>query len=205
MNFKSRLRSRLLARPDYKKIRKDYEAVIFAIIYSFLTDELMTKKEALEEMRIGITSAFIAAYATGVKDGGAGGVNKAWIKKRITKELAFIILLFNELEVLKQSGVMSAAATATARATGYTASLDGIYSVGKVTGAEDLLLTFLGKHGQPPEYPCKECLYYYEKTYPASFWIENDLVPYPGNVNFTCECWGCRHALFTQDGQLFTY
>jgi hypothetical protein len=202
LDFKDRLRLHL-SKPDYAKIRRDYKSAIYGLIWLFLTGS-ETPDEVRKKMEGVLLAAFILAYNLGLEDGGGATVDQKWIKERITKELVFISALVTELYMLRQSKVFDAMSVADARSTGYTASLDSIYNIGKVTGAGDELLTFDGIDGRPPEWPCPECLYWKGKTRPASFWITHDLVPYPGNQNYTCKTFKCQHGLFDANGKQFT-
>jgi hypothetical protein len=204
MDLKSKLRLHL-SKPDYAKIRRDYKSAIYGLIWLFLTgsekpDEVRKKMEGV------LLAAFILAYNLGLEDGGGATVDQKWIKERITKELVFISSLVTELYMLRQSKVFDAMSVADARANGYAASLDGVYNQGKVTGYGDELLTFAGISGQPPEFPCKECDYWLGKTRPASFWVTHELIPgQPGNQNFTCLGFRCRHTLEDENGDIFLW
>jgi len=189
-----------LAKPDYAKVRRDYKSAIYGLIWLFLTGS-ETAEKTRKKMEGVVLAAFLLAYELGFDDG--KDMDKKWVKERITKEFVFISALIAELWALKQTGMFDARTIADARATGYTASLDGVYNVGKVAGAGDELLTFLGQDGKPP-FPCPTCDYWWGKTRPASFWIENNLVPYPGNETLSCKGWRCLHYLERQDGTRFT-
>ena len=192
-----------LSKPDYSKIRRDYKAAIYGLIWLFLTGS-ETPEETRKKMEGVLLAAFLLAYDLGLEDGGDAIADRTWIKERIAKELVFISALVTELYMLRQSKVFDAMAVADTRSTGYVASLDGVYNQGKVTGYGDELLTFDGIDGRPPEWPCPECLYWKGRTRPASFWITHDLVPYPGNQNYTCKTFKCQHGLFDANGKQFT-
>ena len=194
-----------LSKPDYAKIRRDYKAAIYGLIWLFLTGS-ETPEETRKKMEGVLLAAFLLAYDLGLEDGGDAIADRTWIKERIAKELVFISALVTELYMLRQSKVFDAMAVADTRLTGYVASLDGVYNQGKVTGYGDDLLTFAGISGQPPEFPCKECDYWLGKTRPASFWVTHELIPgQPGNQNFTCQGFRCRHTLEDENGDIFLW
>ena len=203
LTFKSKLRLRLLAQPDYAKVRRDYKSAIYGLIWIFLTGS-ETAEEVRKKMEGVVLAAFLLAYDIGLEDGGAANTDKKWIKERITKEIVFVSALVTELWTLRQSKVFDAMSVADARSVGYTASLDGVYNQGKVTGYGDELLTFLGQDGDPP-FPCPTCDFWWGKTRPASFWIQNDLVPHPGSTTLECGGWRCHHYMEDQNGNKFTY
>jgi hypothetical protein len=205
LTFKSKLRLRLLAQPGYAKVRRDYKAAIYGLIWIFLTGS-ETAEEVRKKMEGVILAAFLLAYDIGLEDGGGANKDTKWIKERIAKEFVFVSALVTELYMLRQSKVFDAMVVADTRSIGYTASLDGAYNQGKVTGAGDELLTFAGISGQPPEWPCKECSYWLGKTRPASFWVTHELVPgQPGNQNFSCLGFMCRHTLEDENGDIFLW
>lgn len=191
------------AKNKYSTIRRDYKMAIYGVVKEFLTTD-KTVDETRKKMELIILAAFLLAYETGIKDGGGENENKTWIKEKIARELVFVAALMVALWSLRQSGLFDADEIADTRSEGYAAGLDGVYNIGKVSGAKDLLLTFLGVDGKPPEFPCPECYHWKGKTRPASFWITNDLIPYPGNTNFTCKGFLCQHGLFDPSGRQFT-
>jgi hypothetical protein len=204
LDFKSKLRVHL-SKPDYAKIRRDYKSAIYGLIWVFLTGS-ETPDEVRKKMEGVLLAAFILAYNLGLEDGGGATVDQKWIKERITKELVFISALVTELYMLRQSKVFDAMSVADTRSSRYVASLDGVYNQGKVTGYGDELLTFAGISGQPPEFPCPECSHWLGKTRPASFWVTHELIPgQPGNQNFSCLGFRCRHTLEDENGDIFLW
>jgi hypothetical protein len=96
---------------------------------------------------------------------------------------------------------------ATDRANGYAATLDGIYGQGKLRSRKNVILTFTGPNGSP-DYACQKnngtCVRLYGKRHSAKYIISRDLIPYPGNTNFTCGAWACEHFWQDDSGNRWT-
>ena len=117
--------------------------------------------------------------------------------------------LFVTLLLLLKKPDFDEDAWAGARAEGYLQTLDGIYSMGKVTAKAAVnpneMLTFGGEDGTPPEWPCKECEELKGQTHPVSWWLSTGLIPgVPGNDRFTCLGYNCRHILIDSQGNEVT-
>lgn len=199
------VRARLteLVMSDYQKIRSDYRLAIFGIVKNYLESPGKDYRSAANKMKKATTAAYIAAARAADKK-----AKNDWVKAKIALIFLFIAKLWEDLWQLKQEKEQfepaQAEKIANQRADGYSAGLDGVFSESKVRRAGDLLLTFDGIDGKPPEWPCETCDGLKGQTHPARWWVENGLVPFPGNTNFVCGGWGCKHGLFDQNHKQFT-
>jgi hypothetical protein len=155
-------------------------------------------------------SYLLAAVAGWVDGGGDGPMPDSlteYVNQQVEAQFTFIDDVFAKLKELRKSGTADEqAAYIEGRADGYTASIQGIYDYARVMAAADILLTFDGPDGSPTSVCSKTggtCVKLKGQTHPASWWIERNLVPYRGNVNFDCQCWNCRHSLFDKDGNVW--
>jgi hypothetical protein len=127
-----------------------------------------------------------------------------WLTGRIEQEITFADGLFGDLRDLRKDTEKDEAfkdAWITDRAEGYTNTLDSVFDHAKILGAENLLLTFTGIDG---EVSCGTCQGLKGKTATARWWVENDLIPGPGNLNYICNGYNCLHGLEDSEGNIFT-
>lgn len=199
-----------LALGDYAGVRNEYRTRIFAEIVDFLANgaNVNTKINAAKRA---INDAFNSAGDMGYEDGGGtlplDEDTLSWLNGRRDGEFANVSILFSQLYQTRKDpdfDVADADDIANTRADGYALTLDGIYSEAKTRGAGNLMLTFGGEDGHTEGFPCPECKKLKGQRHRASWWISRGLIPYPGNSNFTCGTWQCKHFLFDDEGNLFT-
>jgi hypothetical protein len=87
------------------------------------------------------------------------------------------------------------------RAEGYANRLDGLYAEAKTRAAGNKMLTFDGSDGKES---CPECKKMKGKRHRAKWWVENGLIPGPGNTNYTCNGFNCEHRLYDDEGNEWT-
>lgn len=158
-----------------------------------------------------MAAAFTDAFDTGYTDGGgelpAEDDDNAWLGAREDEEIGHITDLFFSLKELLKTPDFDYFSWATDRADAYCDTLDGIYDQAKARGAANKMLTFAGEDGGPDS-PCQKnggtCVQLKDQRHRASWWISHDLIPYPGNPNFSCGCWNCQHGLQDDNGEWFT-
>lgn len=199
-----------LALGDYAAIRDEYRSTLYSAILSYFDS---TKSVTVERNRArrAVIDNFYPAAELGVEDGGGEAPlmddDLTWINGRADAERANIDALFNQLKEMRKDPEFTrddAFSMANLRADNYAKTLDSIYSEAKVRGAKNQMLTFGGQDGHAPEFPCPECKKLKGQRHRAKWWISRGLVPYPGNPNFTCGTWQCKHFLFNDKGQVFT-
>jgi hypothetical protein len=199
-----------LALGDYAPIRDEYRTRLYSEILDYLSADANQRTKANAAKRAA-TEAFTSAGDLGYQDGGGPGAmepdDSDWLNSRLEAELANITALFSQLRETKKDPEFTrqeAFDIANARADGYAGTLDSVYNESKMRGAKNKMLTFGGQDGHAPDYPCPECRRLKGKRHRAKWWTSRGLVPYPGNTNFTCGSWQCKHFLFDDDGKVFT-
>lgn len=130
-----------------------------------------------------------------------------WLNARVEEELAYIGQVFVDAKGLRRDKEFDYFAYITARADGYVQTVVSAYNRGKLFAVNNKMLTFVGDDGSA-EHVCQSiggtCVRLKGQRHRASWWIDHDLVPYPGNRNYDCGGWNCRHYLEDDDGNRFT-
>jgi hypothetical protein len=190
---------------DYAPIRFSYRAEIAGIVNEYINTEGARITRFRNQFKRAIVEAFYPAFEQGLKDGGyagkyAQGEDLEWINARVEGEWGFVDDLFQQLRDLKrEEGVPLDEPER--RAENYARTLDGIYSMGKVRGAQNRMLTFRGLDGQEN---CPTCARLKGQRHRAAWWKNKGLVLYRGNANYECGCWQCQHFLVDDRGEIFT-
>lgn len=195
---------------DYAGIRNEYRSTLYSEIATYLSGSGSVAKYK-NAVRLAVNAAFTEASDMGYVDGGGtlptDKDTNDWLNGRVAAEFANVDALFTQLAALRKDPEFEkseASDIAMTRADGYTATLDGIYNESKVRGAGNLMLTFGGEDGHTKGFPCRTCAKAKGQRHRASWWIKRGLIPYPGNSNFDCGAWQCKHFLYTDAGDLFT-
>jgi hypothetical protein len=189
---------------DYAAVRQEYYGQIYFAVFGYLSDVggLKTNKNAMKRAMV---EAFGATETLAWQDGGGdlpvGEEAVAWVTARQQAEIGFIDLLFQQLSELKKEEGIDPEAEATARAEGYTRTLDGLYNEVKAMAFGNKMLTFVGRDGMES---CPDCQKLKEQRHRASWWVRRGLIPYRGNINFACGGWRCEHFLVDDQGGVFT-
>lgn len=198
-----------LAVGDYAGIRNEYRTRFYAAILDYLGNGA-NKTRKRNEAKKSVTDAFNTTADLGFQDGGGELPDPdltEWIDTRMRMEWANVDALFDLLSTLRKDPEFTqqdAYDIANRRADGYVTTLDSIYNEAKVRAAGNVMLTFGGQDGHTPGFPCPECRKLKGKRHRASWWISRGLVPYPGNMNYTCGNWQCKHFLYDDQGRIFT-
>jgi len=194
---------------DYAPIRDTYRMRIYAAMLDYLANDgnMVAKRN---EFKRAIAEGFGDAADLGFVDGGGELPDQPlndWVGGRMEQEFTNVDALFRQLKDTRGDEEFNRAEAfdiANQRADGYAATLDGIYNEAKVRGAKNRLLTFGGEDGHSPGFPCKTCAKLKGQRHRASWWIRRGLIPYPGNANYECGAWQCKHILFDDQGRIFT-
>lgn len=192
---------------DIVTIRRTYyDEIRYAILEWLVTDSTNTFKyvnRMKKAMSIGFSNAFDRGYLDG---GGQLGdqteEDSQWLSNKKAAERVFIEQLWERLrELKKEEPDEDNSVEIDARAEGYAATLDGVYAEGKLRGSKNVMLTFDGEDG---EESCRECRKWKGKRHAASFWVKRGLIPgQPGNQNFSCRGYNCRHYLYDDSGNIW--
>ena len=195
---------------DITAISAEYHDAITQAIISYFNGE-RRRQNANADFRKACTQAFGDGFDTGWQDGGGQLPTDPdandWLNARTEEEFGHISVLFSQMKDLKGEEGFDYFAYATARADGYTKTLLAVYGMGKIMAAKNKMLTFAGPNGQPDNI-CQRnngtCVRLMGQRHRASWWVAHDLLPYPGNANYDCGAWECRHRLEDDDGNKFT-
>jgi len=195
---------------DYAAIRNDYRSTLYSEIGSYLAGSGSVAKYK-NAVHLAVNTAFTSASDMGYVDGGGklptDKDTNDWLNGRVASEFANVDALFTQLSALRKDPEFDkseASNIAMTRADGYTATLDGIYNESKVRGAGNMMLAFGGEDGHTKGFPCRTCRKLKGQRHRASWWINRGLIPYPGNDNYECKTFQCKHFLYTDKGDLFT-
>lgn len=161
--------------------------------------------------RVAATETFYDVFYLGWADGGQEPpIDEdalAWLDGRINQEYGFIDQLFAQIKELRKDKEFDFFAFVTAKADGYTRTLDIVYNQALLYAKQNQMLTFDGEDGDP-DHICQSingtCVRLKGQRHRASWWIARDLMPYPGNPNYDCGAWRCRHFLRDDAGNRVT-
>jgi len=190
---------------QYIGIRQVYYDTVHVLVHDYLVTPGTNYRSYQSSMRKATVASYIATAKTvGDKS------NSLWLKAKIVMILLFVSKLWDDLWQIKQGRKQTAEAIAEAEqialthAENYARGLDGVWSEAMVREAGDIPLLFDGIDGKPPEFPCVTCDDLIGQIHPASWWAKRNLIPYQGNPNYACGCWGCKHGLFDSKGIQYT-
>jgi len=190
---------------DIGAIMSEYEQTIATSMADYLqgTGPITAFRN---EFRRAVNDAFTMAFYAGWADGGGGqpipDSEIAQLNARIDAEIGYADELFNALKDLRDNPDATHQEMldfVDARSAGYTNTVNSIYADGKVRANTDLVLTFGGSDGNES---CETCQGLHDVSHPASWWVENGLVPAPGNRNYICNGYNCQHTLSDKDGNV---
>lgn len=198
-----------LALGDFAPIRNEYRTRLYSAFLQYLDGGNLTATK--NTAKRAVADGYLNAGELGYQDGGGtlplDDAASAWLESRREAEFANIDNLFRQLKELRNDEEFTnddKFTIANTRADGYTATLDSIYNEAKVRGLGNKMLTFGGQDGHAPDFPCPECKKLKGQRHRASWWVRRGYVPFPGNPNFTCGNWKCRHFMFDDDGKVVT-
>lgn len=176
---------------DYESIRGTYWATIYDAVQGYLEgDRPVTSFR--NSMLVGMSEAFTDTVYAGYEE--VGGElpldpdTQSFLGDKIASERDNIVSLFDRLKA-EWDGI-DPIAEAFARADGYAATLDSVYSQAKMMGAENATLEFVGDDGAES---CPECQAMKGKRHTIKYILENDLMPSPGNESYSCKGYNCEH------------
>jgi hypothetical protein len=186
----------------------EYQTAFAAALVAFLLKKKNkgTTKDALKQA---IMTFMLAAFLSGHSMSSGGNEtladeDQAYIDARLLSEVGYSAALVDDLSLLDTSKMSEAELRALAndRATGYGASLYGVYNEGLLRGNRNVFLTLDGLDGQES---CSTCRRLKGRRKRAQWWITNNLIPgQAGNANYECRGYRCLHYLRTDNGEPYT-
>lgn len=192
---------------SYANIRTGYWTDIYVAVHNYLSKNITTP-QFKSLMRKAINNAYKLTGDTAWQDGGAAlpldADAKEYLKARRGEDIGYVTTLGQRLRMLIKSGdEIDITGEANGRANGFAKTLDNIYANIKLLARPNIMLTFTGVDGQPPEYPCPECEALKGKRHRAKWFVAHDKVP-GSHTGFTCGGWQCKHILVDDNGRLYT-
>lgn len=186
----------------YEAIRTAYWEVVYDAVQGYLEgDRPVTAFRNAHSWGMGI--AFTDAVYLGYEEGGGGEVldedTLSWLSERIAQERTYIFGMFDRLK--QEWEGIDPIHEAFARADGYAATLDAIYSEAKLRGGRNVMLTFAGSDGKES---CPDCQRMKGQRHRARWWVEHNMMPGPGNTNYQCNGYNCEHILVDDNGVEWT-
>ena len=193
---------------DYSGIRSRYAEIVKNAVQDYLLD-VITGQSAKAQFKSGMATAFLDAFETGFIDTqGANATydpdeeDSQWLASRLEQEIANIDSLFITMKAMKDDQEEpltddEISNYASDRSIGYATTLDGVYGQGKLRSRKSMMLTLEGPDGKES---CPECQRYKSQRHRARWWIAHQLIPTPGNENYSCGGWQCQHKLMDDSG-----
>jgi hypothetical protein len=179
----------------YDGIRTVMHGAIFGSVFGYLETGGRVA-DFRERMATAVSKAYIETADLAYQEAGAelplDDETAAWAREQLNAQLAYIDGLFEDLREVRR-GEYDAGTIANARADGYSRSLDSFFSEVKMRGSKNVTLEFTGSDGKEN---CATCKRLKGKRHKISYILDNDLVPYPGNQSFECQCYNCEHFWF---------
>jgi hypothetical protein len=176
---------------DYAVIRGNYWSEIYDSVAGYL-DSKGAVTGYRNKASIAMSEAFTDTVYTGWQEVGAemplDEDTQAWLSGRIGTEREYIIQMFDRLKAGRET--LDYAAEGLARADMYARTLDGIYAEAKMRGKQNATLVFEGDDGSES---CPECQKMKGKRHTIKYILANNLIPRPGNDNFSCGGYRCMH------------
>lgn len=178
--------------PDYQRTRRGYRLAVIGAVSGYLESD---KGIGQFKRQLGraVIEAFSDAFYAGYADAGGEETeaeDERWLTDRANAELGFIDELFAGLKEKRKGDALDIDGEVEARADGYTATLDGVYTEGKLRGAKNRTLVFSGDDG---EESCPDCKRLKGKRRTIKWILANDAIPRPGNEFFECQGYRCQH------------
>jgi len=176
---------------DYEAIRNNYWAEVYDSIEGYLTSDRPVTAFR-NKMLVAMSESFTDAVYDGYQESGGelplDDDTQSWLGGRVAEERGFIVDLFSRLK--QEWDGIDPIAEAFARADGYAATLDAVFSQAKMMGAKNATCEFVGDDGQES---CPECQAMKGKRHTIKYILENDLKPYPGTTEYSCHGYHCEH------------
>lgn len=197
------------AEGDFAGINKTYHDAITESLTAYFEGGNVTGPR--NKFRVSATEAFYDAFYLGWADGGGElPIDEdplAWLAARINQEYGWIDALFVAIKELRKDEEFDFFSFVTAKADGFTGTLAAIYNQALLYAKKNQMLTFDGEDGDE-NHVCQSingtCVQLKGKRHKASWWISHNLMPYPGNPNYDCGAWRCRHYLRDDAGNRVT-
>lgn len=184
---------------SYSSLRSDFWARMYDTVLAYLNGSkpITLYRNSIINL---MTDYYQQAAELGYQDNGAelpiDDVTQGRVDGIIAGEEGNIKDLFVSL---RDNAIEDYAVEALGRADGYSNTLDVLYNTGKLGAIGNEEITLGGSDGKVS---CADCQTMKGQWHPASWWIENDMIPRPGNPNYECGNWPghCNHYMIDKNG-----
>lgn len=188
---------------DLSEVNSVYHDNITSALTSFFEGGSVTTPK--NKMKQAARMAFLDAFELGWKDGGADlpldEDALAWLDARLSQELGYIDMLFQEAKELRKEEGFDFFTWITARADGYTNTLKEIYNNARMRAMPNQMVTFDGDDGAES---CPDCQKLKGKRHKISWFVSRNYVP-PFGTGLECHRGGhCQHGLKDDKGNWIT-
>lgn len=190
----------------FSTIRADYRATIADQMTQYLASDARSTayKSAYKKS---VNESFPAAFYRGYQDAGGDAEEvdagaDDWLTARTAAELGFVDEMFTALKSLRDQFVHGEVDAqdlrdeVANRTDGYTATLESVYSAGKMWAAKNQMLTW---HLGATKEHCTDCARLDGQAHRAKWYLAHDFIP--GKPGAALECGGYLCKCSLEDGQ----
>ncbi len=176
---------------DYDVVRADFVNRLTDAFLIFASTGGASSRASRNAAARAVAEDVPAAFYAGYKDAGGDDTedeDESWLTAEQGRQLAFMT---DALAAVRGAGDVSTEDAIGARVEMWAATLDGIFSEGKLRGSKNMMCYFDGDDGDESCSDCQDL-----KAGPprsVKYILAHELVPKPGNENFECGCWKCKH------------
>ena len=199
IQLKARQFGVIKAAGDFAGVNKTYHDAITAALTTFFEGgSIAAPRNAFKRAIVeGLGDAFDLGWADG---GGELPIDEdalSWLNARIEQEFGLVEMLFQAAKELRKEDGFDYFPWVTARADGYTGTLQAVYNAAKMLAAKGKLLTWvLGN----TEKHCATCLQLNGTRHRASWYIANNYIPRQPGAGMECGGYNCDCVLTDNAG-----
>lgn len=188
---------------DLSSVNSRYHDTITSALIDYFEGSGIAKPR--NQIKNAMIIAFGDAFDMGYTDGGGElpipDDALGWIEARLNQEAGYIDMLFQDAKMLRKDEEFDYFAWATARADGYTSTLQAIYNAGALWAKGNQKLTWnLGN----TEKHCDTCKELNGTAHRASWYISHDYIPRQPGASMECGGYNCDCYLTDPKGETVT-
>ena len=185
---------------DLTAINAEYHDAITQALLNYLEGGSMQSAKGL--FKRGTSNAFNDAFDLGWIDGEQempvdDNANE-WLGAQMTAEFGFVDTVFQSAKELKKEEGFNALEWASARADGYTGTIEAIYNAGKLFASKNQMLTW---HLGQTEKHCDTCAKLDGGSHRASWYVARNYIPRKPGAAMKCGGYYCDCSLTNKKGE----